>query len=539
MVTTAADTRDWLLVAPWFRTIAQARPHRSSAPVIQMYATSDPMSAFMADPQLSLKSGTDDVVFEISDVEPPAPLPGFGGLRRSLGNTVATPTSTRKLYLDAHQRFYLVTMEARLDLPELRCVPAGRICEQGFVIRRVMLEGEPADTSAVTELLAAVRSAQDQVSLGVAYGLTSTSPALVDAQRQTDMARHALVQGLAEHGVVTRIEGWVKDPATGRGQWRALGDESPAEIDELAYPMHPLLPGTADDEHSGVGHALYFGLLPTASDETTDAGLPRFDDESLYEIRTFARRHKPTCRRRRGPRDCSGPLFWSQPTQRYQLAEVFDPRGTGNRPVNIKLPDLDSLAAHVKAMPPGRTAPVRMSSPTLLVPDLKDPLPDSGKERDEVCFFGIPLITIVASFVLQIFLGLVMFIFNLWWMLALKFCIPPSIGISAGIDAAISAEVPSFDVSLDIDVALETGVISSAQYNAIRVALVTVLTDHGWSADLAQELLDTQSLQSIRDAAAAQESAAGADRGPNTVAEDHVSRADFEQWERTFRGLVA
>jgi hypothetical protein len=49
-----------------------------------------------------------------------------------------------------------------------------------------------------------------------------------------------------------------------------------------------------------------------------------------------------------------------------------------------------------------------------------------GGDSAETCSFAIELITIVATFVLSLFLPIVVFAFQLWWMLLLKFCWPPT-----------------------------------------------------------------------------------------------------------------
>ncbi len=58
----------------------------------------------------------------------------------------------------------------------------------------------------------------------------------------------------------------------------------------------------------------------------------------------------------------------------------------------------------------------------------------------------------------QLFLPIVMIVFQLWWMLALKFCIPPEIGLAAGITAEldIEAEPPQLDIDIkaSVDLAL-------------------------------------------------------------------------------------
>ena len=89
---------------------------------------------------------------------------------------------------------------------------------------------------------------------------------------------------------------------------------------------------------------------PPGRPTSTSQGHARFDDASNYEIRCFARRHKPACPRT-GPQ-CHCPIVWSDPTESYQLASHFDLQGTANRPVTVQLPDLTALqsdAAHAAA----------------------------------------------------------------------------------------------------------------------------------------------------------------------------------------------
>jgi hypothetical protein len=83
-------------------------------------------------------------------------------------------------------------------------------------------------------------------------------------------------------------------------------------------------------------------------------------------------------------------------------------------------------------------------------------IPTKGRvgAGEEICFFSIPLITIIAMFVLNLFLPIVMFLFQLWWMLKLKFCIPPSVEFEAELAAELNVEPPQLEVvaKLDIDV---------------------------------------------------------------------------------------
>ena len=49
-------------------------------------------------------------------------------------------------------------------------------------------------------------------------------------------------------------------------------------------------------------------------------------------------------------------------------------------------------------------------------------------------------------FVLNLFLPIVMFVFQLWWMLKLKFCIPPSIEFEAELAAELDGDPGGLEV---------------------------------------------------------------------------------------------
>jgi hypothetical protein len=66
-----------------------------------------------------------------------------------------------------------------------------------------------------------------------------------------------------------------------------------------------------------------------------------------------------------------------------------------------------------------------------------------------ICTFALELFFIIAFFLFLMFLPIVVFAFQLWWMLALRFCIPPSIGFSITADFLADASV-SVDLALDI-----------------------------------------------------------------------------------------
>jgi hypothetical protein len=87
---------------------------------------------------------------------------------------------------------------------------------------------------------------------------------------------------------------------------------------------------------------------------------------------------------------------------------------------------------------------------------------DSGNasnphKSSQICSFSIPLITIVATFVFKLFLPVVTLLFGLFFLLKLKFCIPPSIELSAGVAAELNATLQlGLDISVDARLAIGT-----------------------------------------------------------------------------------
>jgi hypothetical protein len=79
--------------------------------------------------------------------------------------------------------------------------------------------------------------------------------------------------------------------------------------------------------------------------------------------------------------------------------------------------------------------------------DVSDPSRGGG----QICTFPIPLITIVARFVFSLFLPIVVFVFQLFFLLRLKLCIPPSLTIGAGLQARVD-QLQGLGLSLDADV---------------------------------------------------------------------------------------
>lgn len=325
-----------------------------------MYDTSDLVNLFLKDPRvgpnLPAKPFTrEDKVYQVRE---------NGRLR--FFNLEYRETSTRKLFLDTHKRFYLVVCEVHCETLGFPSVNRQAICEAGFVVRR----------------------------------------------RRADGRR------VFQRWVPTSNE-------DGKGDWIDTPDERNVP-DETIYPLQPLIPDPRLKDHPAAGRTIYFGLVPTANTHIDRLEQPQFDDDSLYEIRCFVRRHKEPCPRKSTRADCPGPLFWSEPTEPYQIAAPFDLIGTSYRTINVKMPDLRALKAQAATPRIGLRAPVRFNLPPasgveVSAPSL--PIPGGPKLMGGVCFRNIPLTTIVAMFAYNILKPIVVRIFQLYYLEPLEFCI--------------------------------------------------------------------------------------------------------------------
>jgi hypothetical protein len=492
MVRPVAATREWLLVAPWYRWRRQgvpaSRTPRETRPVFQKYDTGDLVNAFLADPQRSLRFlPDDDLVTRVAPPPPPPELPPlpadpkgvFTGRKRRLSDTYTVPTGIRKLYLDTHKRFYLVVCELHCDAPGFPSARRDDVCEAGFVIRRRRAECPPEDEQQAARILAGVadasaelaqldRLAAERVADGdgaagwpraarVALGRTRAA-----AAERLWRQRQALRAWAATTGVGLATDGWMPSPFDRVGAWQQVPDR-PETLTEAPYPLYPLEPDPGARDHAGQGVSIYFGIVPTGGAETAADGTARFDDRSLYEVRCFVRRHRPQCPRTGGRNDCNGPLTWSRPTECYQLAAHFDLKGTANRPVTIRQPDLPALQAQAAGLAAGQGAAVTFAAPPGSSFSFKTPgkLPERPgdvelNQGEEVCSFAIPLIMLVATFVFNLFLPIVVFLLNLWFLLRLKFCVPPSAEVGANLTAelALLPDGIADDRATDLDLAV-------------------------------------------------------------------------------------
>lgn len=160
-------------------------------------------------------------------------------------------------------------------------------------------------------------------------------------------------------------------------------------------------------------------------------GEGRFEDsEQQYHIRAFVRL--------KSANGCPPKIVWSPYSSPFKIAPWYD-SSSGVAPVRVPLPDLVSFKQ-------GDKRPFAMDSKKLkqLQPNVAFIVPSGlfnflqkanlddlmegktptggGPVLDWICGFNIPIITLCAFIVLNIFLQLLNFVF--WWLAFIKICIP-------------------------------------------------------------------------------------------------------------------
>lgn len=517
---TAIETDHWRLVAPWYRWersdgLEPERAAEAGRPAIHKFVNTEFMTDFLADPQRSVAFDPDkDRVQRFM----PSPLPGVApndttfdtfnealavadasagaDPQTTLSRVVHTPGTRRKLFMPAHQRFYLVAISMHCEQPGYPKVNPDNVTEVGMVIRKRLPTVAPDDRLNGALLLRNLH--QSQAKAGVTWGLDaakarsrvlhpfsrsvrarvpSPSAATIAALQDAEAARRKLHVWAEETGVGYRKSGWVATGEGSFGAWVPMADE-PTEVIEHVYPMRHLRPSPIDPEHAAHDGSIWYAPIPTASDQTTVNGIGRFNEKDSYEIRVFARSDGG---------DCPGTIVWSEPSEPFSLASFYDPDGCAQRPIEIRLPSFADLEA-TNARPS-----VRMTAPegsSLKVPNIggfHDPEAGETRDNEEVCFFAIPLITIVALFLLNIILPIVLFVFQLWWMLKLKFCLPPSIDFDADLSAAFDATPPeiNLEAALSLEIDIDTHPDAKPVRDAIKDSMVAGLNNPGDSPDWA------------------------------------------------------
>jgi hypothetical protein len=501
------------LVAPWWAWRRQmaagvALSPRTTRPHFQKFDRPDFVPGFLEDPQRSFKFVADDEVTTYSLVSGLAVA--LQGIRKKAellfaprtkagtpnpSGVLAKSSHLRKLFLDTHRRSYAVVCEVHCDAAGFPSATGEELCQAGFVVRRRYLQYAKEAEKPARALLGEIAGLQLRLA-----ELSSEALALakVDPRRPTraqklqkegrlELVREELRGELVakrtelqrwkeEAGAYWVHEGWVPSALDGVGSWQVLEDE-PGTLTEATFPLYPLIVPEDVPRHDARGRVIYFGIIPTSSLDCEPSGTPRFDDQHTYELRCFVRRHKPGCPRRDTAPDCPGELYWSAPSEPYRLAAQFDVVGTSQRPITIQMPDLGELAALVQSRPLGSLSPMRMVQKQTLQPKVSGTSVSGGTMGGAaICFFAIPLITIVAVFLFNIFLPIVVFIFGLWFLLALRFCIPPSFSLDAGLNAELSM-LASLQVDLDASFSIsftdpDTGLVVTRNELQVKADLV-------------------------------------------------------------------
>lgn len=170
--------------------------------------------------------------------------------------------------------------------------------------------------------------------------------------------------------------------------------------------------------------ALSAGLMERF--KTIQGGAGKFDVEGArYQLRAFVR-IKPEC-------GCPARIVWSDYSEPFTIAPWYESAGAA--PVRVTLPDATDRNL-LKALKPNVAFVVPASLANLLNGDAKKLAGGEGSASDSpslqwICSFSIPIITICAFIVLNIFLSLFDLIFR--WLMFIKICIPfPKIGGGGG-----------------------------------------------------------------------------------------------------------
>ncbi len=161
-------------------------------------------------------------------------------------------------------------------------------------------------------------------------------------------------------------------------------------------------------------HALSRALGRRFADVKGQPG--RFDDpEAHYVLRAFVRL-KPE-------HGCPARTVWSAYSEPFVIAPWWE--GAGAAPVQVSLPDVTDRNL-LRTLKPNVAFVVPPALQNLLAGNPKDMLEGKGSTSGLtvgwICSFSIPIITICAFIVLNIFLSLFDLIFR--WMFFIKICIP-------------------------------------------------------------------------------------------------------------------
>ena len=166
---------------------------------------------------------------------------------------------------------------------------------------------------------------------------------------------------------------------------------------------------TADDERAVIAAAQTAVQIRAAAVIAPEG---RFQDHTrLYKLRVFLR--VP------GHDHCPPTTIWSEYSDPFEIAPWYETGGTIGPPVPLPKP----TTAFLKAAKPNVSFVVPDSLMNAMdASSLKSQSAGGGLDITWICGFNIPIITICAFFVLNIFLTLLNIVF--FWLPFVKICIP-------------------------------------------------------------------------------------------------------------------
>lgn len=448
----------FVLRAPWYvreRAHTGVRDPAMLRPAIQMYDDPEFIRGLTSDPRDSLAFGDDDLWSY------PVPVKPTGNGRLRLATWQSVTTGLRKLYQPSHNRYYAVVVEVFCDEPGLPRAGSHDDIEVGFVMRRQFAPGTGPHGRH------AARTLMRQLAREQGLSIDDTVTGLRDmrdlwwadrAWRRQFLDDHA--DQVSQLDIDDREQGWFTEQDGSDGRWRPMEATDPTLV-EQSFRMWRL-PARDNDCGAARTRLTWFGLVPTYSaDHFIMHGRthPKYDSHAIYELRCFVK--QPPAK---GKETCPPKIWWSQAaSEPFRLADPMDPEGTAKRLTSITLPDLRRLAARAgKPMGPGGVA-ITTPPKSGLVFNPFDTTKPGALGNGGVCTFALELFFLVAFFLFLAFLPIVVFLFQLWFLLALRFCIPPSIGLdvtatfladasvdfSAGVAATVRA--PGCPLAAELD----------------------------------------------------------------------------------------
>jgi hypothetical protein len=358
----------------------------------------------------------------------------------------------RKLYMPAHFRFYLAACELRCLVPGFPAPARGHVKKVELVIRRVAVrkgeKGKPPIVETDREWawvpIPDPRGFPDgapTVALELAPRLTGNTHTwwpVPDGQDTIESEeRQALTRAFAPGLEAKSIYFGFLPLASGAMYGPRVVPKGATLPSIPAGDVHPIRPLVPAPEAYPLSPATRRGfkrnwqkLLGTFSDGVINAPLPKFEPPQLdgepdggwaYLVRTVAT-FEPT----------PGCVYevWSEPSDPMLVAPHFDM--FGGRPVQIDIPSRAAIGRMIGALTSEQLAvrgalgvgmKGRDCQPKVKVSggSVEVTMPDDDCVPDQICFFGIPLITIAAYLMFSIALVL---LFPLKFLINLKFCLP-------------------------------------------------------------------------------------------------------------------